>query len=219
MKIITWNCNMAFRRKAHMILAHKPDILVIQECEHPDKLKFDDPGVQPTDMLWFGDNRNKGLGIFSFSDLKLRLHRSHNPELKLIAPIRITNQNTDFLLYAIWAHNPGDPDGQYVEQTWKAIQHYQRLIRKNNTILIGDFNSNTIWDRPRRAGNHSTVVDRLAMKSIHSLYHHHHGQIQGKEAHPTLYLYKNQGKPYHIDYCFASSDWIEKLSNVEIGKY
>ena len=27
MKIITWNCNMAFRKKAHIILALKPDIL------------------------------------------------------------------------------------------------------------------------------------------------------------------------------------------------
>jgi hypothetical protein len=40
MKIITWNCNMAFRKKADLILAHKPDILIVPECEHPDKLNL-----------------------------------------------------------------------------------------------------------------------------------------------------------------------------------
>ncbi len=37
MKIITWNCNMAFRKKTDFILAHKPDILLVPECEHPGK--------------------------------------------------------------------------------------------------------------------------------------------------------------------------------------
>ena len=65
MKIITWNCNMAFRKKAGLILAYKPDILIIPECEHPDKLKFPVGTPEPTDTLWFGTNHNKGLGIFS----------------------------------------------------------------------------------------------------------------------------------------------------------
>lgn len=33
MRLITWNCQGAFRNKASVILKHKPDILVIQECE------------------------------------------------------------------------------------------------------------------------------------------------------------------------------------------
>jgi len=72
MRIITWNCNMAFRKKADIILAHKPDILVVPECEHPDKLKFNADTPKPNDVLWFGSNQNKGLGIFSYCDLNLR---------------------------------------------------------------------------------------------------------------------------------------------------
>ena len=64
MKIITWNCNMAFRKKADFILTYKPDILIVPECENLDKLKFDLNKPKPTDMLWFGTNENKGLGIF-----------------------------------------------------------------------------------------------------------------------------------------------------------
>ena len=59
MKIITWNCNMAFRKKAKFILTHKPDILIIVECEHPDKLLYSDDTPKPKDSLWFGENQNK----------------------------------------------------------------------------------------------------------------------------------------------------------------
>ncbi len=58
---------MAFRKKAHLILAHKPDILIVPECEHPDKLIFFVDTPKPTQTLWFGKNLNKGFGIFSYS--------------------------------------------------------------------------------------------------------------------------------------------------------
>jgi exodeoxyribonuclease III len=210
---------MAFRKKAEFILAHNPDILIVPECEHPDKLKFNPALQTANDMLWFGSNMNKGLGIFSFNDLRLKLIRKHNSELKMIVPITVTGSASKFTLYAIWANNPNDPDGQYVEQVWKAIHHYDKKLSNKQTILIGDFNSNTIWDRKYRAGNHSNVVKRLEEKGIFSCYHLHHKQMQGKEKHPTFYLYKHKDKPYHIDYCFASTDMIDKIQSVEIGDY
>lgn len=221
MKIITWNCNMAFRKKADYILQHKPDILIVPECEHLDKLKFNTDTLRPTDSLWFGTNHNKGLGIFSYCDYRFQLLNIHDPELRMIIPVLVTNgtPNTDLMLYAIWANNPKDPDGQYVEQVWKAIHYYDEQITNKRTILIGDFNSNTIWDRKHRAGNHSNVVKRLEEKGIYSCYHLHHQQTQGKEEHPTHYLYRHKDKPYHLDYCFVSADIAEKISSVEIGDY
>lgn len=218
MKLITWNCNMAFRKKASLILAHQPDLLVVPECEQPDKIKFD-PAASPTGMLWFGSNANKGLGIFSFGGLKLKLLRNHNPELKMIIPISVSGNDIKLNLYAVWANNPADPDGQYVEQVWKALEHYDKKIKRKRTILIGDFNSNTIWDRKYRTGNHSHVVERLGKKKIVSCYHLHHQQEQGKEAHATFYLYKHKDKPYHLDYCFASADLSSRISSVEVGEH
>jgi exonuclease III len=210
---------MAFRKKAGIILKYQPDILIVQECEHPDKLKFNAGTPVPNDILWFGANQNKGLGIFSYTDFKLRVLRNHNHDLQLIVPFSAKNGNHDFTLFAIWANNPTDPDGRYVEQVWKALKHYKKLLSGKHTILIGDFNSNTIWDKPRREGNHSRVVLELEKKKIHSTYHGFFNQIQGKEEHPTLYLYKHKEKSYHIDYCFASEDLISKLHSVEIGDY
>lgn len=219
MRIITWNCNMAFRKKAAMILEYKPDILVVPECEHPGKLVFPAGIPQPTDSLWFGSNLNKGLGIFSYSHFRFKVHRRHNPDLRMIIPITVKGSADTFILYAVWANNPTDPDGQYVEQVWKAIHHYDKYISGKRTILAGDFNSNTIWDRKYRTGNHSHVVKRLEEKGVHSCYHLYHKQAQGQEQHPTHYLYRHRDKPYHLDYCFVSADMAEKIGSVEIGDY
>jgi exodeoxyribonuclease-3 len=219
MKIVTWNCNMAFRKKAEVILKHEPDILVIPECEHPDKFKFR-PGIpNPTDALWFGSNQNKGLGIFSYTDFKFKLIDNYNPDFKLIVPVEARNKKNRLTLYAIWANNPLDREGRYVTQIWKAVNYYDKILKNKKTLLIGDFNSNTIWDKPRREGNHSTVVRLLEKKGIHSAYHYHFKQQQGKEQHPTLYMYRQRTKPYHIDYCFASEDLITKMKSVEVGDF
>jgi exodeoxyribonuclease III len=219
MKIITWNCNMAFRKKAGLLMPYKPDILVIPECEHPDKLVFDKDIPLSTSCLWFGENKNKGLGVFSYSGYKLKTLAEYTDQYKIIAPIAVKSPALNLTLFAVWANNPNDPDGQYVTQVWKAINHYKKLLGKRKLLLAGDFNSNTIWDKPRRDGNHSTVVEVLQKKRISSVYHHHFAQVQGKELHPTYYLYRHSDKPYHLDYCFASKQMMAQLKSVEVGEF
>lgn len=221
MKLITWNCQGAFRKKANIILAKTPDILIIQECENLEKLQSEKTLVLPENKLWFGDNKHKGLGIFAKENILLRVGESYRSDLKYIVPIVLTNvdQESECLIIAIWANNKEDKDGQYVEQVWKAINHYENLLKHERVILVGDFNSNTIWDRPKRMGNHSDVVEKLASKNIQSIYHKHYNQEQGKEEQPTFFLQKNRNKPYHIDYCFTSHYFTEKLKFFEVGLY
>lgn len=202
-----------------MILLHRPDILVIQECEHPDKLVFNSETQQPKDILWFGDNKHKGLGVFSYNNYRFQLVNDYNEDLKIICPITVTGGLIDFALFAIWANNRHDQDGQYIEQVWKAVNHYDNLLTNGSIILAGDFNSNTIWDRQHRIGNHSAVVEMLEKKNIYSIYHRYLNQEQGSESHPTFYLQRKKDKPYHIDYCFASVDLYDKVQNIEIGAY
>ena len=219
MKIITWNCNMAFRKKADLLLAFEPDILVIPECECIEKLVFKPGVIAPSSVLWFGDNKHKGLAVIAYNGLQLKLIKGHNPQIKTIAPISVTGDGFELTLFAVWAHNPDDPDGRYIEQVWKAMHYYKKLLKPERTILAGDFNSNTIWDRPRRAGNHTAVVKYLEKKKIHSAYHLHHRQQQGQEQHPTFYLYRHLDRPYHLDYCFVSADIAERLESVGIGDH
>ena len=210
---------MAFRKKANFILEYKPDILIVPESEHPDKLLFTNDTPKPTDILWFGKNKNKGLAILSYSNFRFKVFDNHNQDLQMIIPIAVTNGQLDFNLFAIWANNPADRDGQYIEQVWKAVNHYSNLLTDTKTVLVGDFNSNTIWDKKHRESNHSNVVKLLEDKGIFSTYHLHHKQKQGTEEHPTLYMYRHKDKPYHIDYCFASKDLLAKVSSVEIGDF
>ncbi len=219
MKVITWNCQGAFRKKAEVILGHKPDILVVQECEHPVKLNVDSMILKPTDVRWFGDNLHKGLGVFSYTGYRFQLFDQHNPKIKYVVPILVSNGDIEFTLFAIWANNREDPDGQYVEQVWKGIHEYSSLLSVQNVILIGDFNSNTIWDRKSRMGNHSHVVEKLAGMDIHSIYHQRFNRKQGEERHPTFYLHRNKAKPYHLDYCFASDSLYKSVVDFEVGRY
>jgi exodeoxyribonuclease-3 len=145
--------------------------------------------------------------------------KQHNPAFKFISPIAVTGGEIDFTLFAIWANHPGDPEGRYVEQVWKAIHYYDEVFSYGEIVLTGDFNSNTIWDREHRVGNHSAVVEKLATHNIKSLYHHYFKQQQGKEKHPTFFLYRNIDKPYHLDYCFASETMLNLFKNLKIGSF
>ena len=210
---------MAFRKKADFILKLKPDILIVPECEHPEKLNFQFDTPKPKDTLWFGTNQNKGLAIFSYSDYRFKLSGNYNPKLRLIIPIEVTGGQFDFTLFAIWAYNPQDREYNYIGQVWKALNYYKDTLNCKNIILAGDFNSNVIWDKLNRKSSHSMVVEKLKNLNISSCYHSHRNQVQGKEKHPTYYMYRHKNKPYHIDYCFVSETLAENIKSVEIGDY
>lgn len=217
MKIIEWNCQGAFRKKNEQILKQNPDILIIPECENEERLKFGKLTPKPNDFFWYGDRPNKGIAIFSYSDYRFELLKEFNPKFKYIIPLKVTNKNETFLLFAIWAmDNKQNPLARYIGQVWLAINYYSRLLNYNS-ILVGDFNSNQIWDTKGRVGNHTNVVDYLKNKGIYSLYHNKLSTEHGKEINHTFFMYRNIEKPYHIDYCFASKHFIENGYNLILG--
>jgi len=108
--------------------------------------------------------------------------------------------------------------GKQMHANWEAFfNRYSRYCC--HKAATSDFDSNTIWDKSFREGNHSSVVEQLEQKEIFSTYYIHYKQTLGKEEHPTFFLHRKSFKLYHIDYCFASADLIDKLENVEIGTY
>ncbi len=171
------------------------------------------------DFLWFGDNKNKGVGIFSLGNYRFKLLDEYNSDFKTIVPILVSNGSTEFILFAICANNPNDKQNQYIQQVWKAINYYDKLFHNIPTLLVGDYNSNKIWDKKRKIGTHSDVVNFLAKKEIHSSYHHHFEEEQGEESQPTFYLYRHENKAYHIDYCFTSKEFINSIESVSVGKF
>lgn len=220
MRIIEWNCQGAFRNKNEQVLKLNPDILVVPECENGERLKFGKLTPKPTDFFWYGDKPNKGIAIFSYSNYKFELLKEFNPKFRYIIPLKVFNEKESFLLFAIWAmDNKKNPLARYIGQIWLAINYYSDLLNYN-TILIGDFNSNQIWDEKERVGNHTHVVEKLKENKIYSLYHKTNNCEHGKELNHTFFMYRKKEKPYHIDYCFASEHFVKnnyqlKLENCD----
>lgn len=219
MKLIGWNSQGAFRKKHALILSLNPDILIVPECESGEKLKFGKLTPEPKDFIWHGDNKNKGIGIFSYSDYRFELMQEYTPEFRYIIPIKVLGPSDSFLLFAVWAMNDKENyEARYIGQVWLVINHYSNLLAER-TILLGDFNSNKIWDYKDRVGNHTDVVEKLQAKKIFSLYHKQHSLEHGNETTPTFYMFRNKDKQYHIDYCFASDEITKRGYEFNVGKY
>jgi exodeoxyribonuclease III len=202
---------MTYRKKAEFILKYQPDIAVIPECEYL--------GEDKSHQLWFGDNHKKGIGIFSYSDFELGLHEAYNPSFKYVIPIKVKGP-LDFNLFAIWAMNDlEDVKKRYIGQVYSAMTHYKALLNEP-TVVMGDFNWNVIWDAKSDYplyGTFTDVIKILENRKIRSVYHEYYNEDFGKETKPTLFMYHRQNRPYHVDYCFASSDLV--VSNVEVGNF
>ena len=210
---------MAFRKKIHALMAFEPDLIVIQECENEHKLSKALEDINYNQVIWHGKNPNKGLAAISFNDVQIKTQKDYNKEFEYVIPIALKHQGSKINLFNIWAmphHSTRSKD--YVGQVWGAINFYKSKLNKPS-LLIGDFNSNAIWDKKRKEGNHNDVVQYLAKRKIDSLYHLRTKQAHGSEKEPTLYLLKNNKKPYHLDYCFASSELINSKTTLVVGRH
>ncbi|MCT4562458.1 MAG: hypothetical protein N4A41_13910 [Crocinitomicaceae bacterium] len=92
-------------------------------------------------------------------------------------------------------------------------------VNMGDSFIIGDLNSNCIWDQWDRWWNHSDVVKELSELGIESAYHYSTGEGQGKETKPTLYLQRKKEKPYHIDFIFAPLNKLETMNELRVGNF
>ncbi len=217
LKIITWNCCGALRKKFENLTDFDADINIIQECENPAVTKHIKYKQWAENYLWIGDSKNKGIGIFAKKEIELKeLSWSDSFEDQLVKHFLPCSVNGDFNLLAVWTHRNNSPTFGYIGQLWKYLQINKSKLTKG--LIVGDFNSNKIWDKPHRYWNHSDVVAELNEIGIRSLYHTYYNEEQGIETQPTFFLQRKLEKPYHIDYVFGSKEFINKLEKIELGK-
>ena len=196
MRIVSWNCNMGFAKKREMVLRLQPDILVVQECSARDIAATDAPFKH-----WVGANPHKGLAIIGFASHTYTLDRSYTETWPWFLPVRV--DDVPLHLLGVWACLK-DQRLRYVQVTHQAIEQYAAFVTQAPVIIMGDFNSNTIWDARYREQSHSLLVEKLARLGLVSAYHLLRGERQGQEVTPTHYLYRHVARPYHLDYAFVS---------------
>ena len=218
MKLLTWNCQGAFRKKAQQLTPLQPTLAVIQECECPAKLRFPQGTPQPADFLWQGENLDKGVGIFAYGDLRFTLDARYDPAFRHCIPIRVQGEQELHVL-AVWAMGHQQKARSYIGQVYHALLHYADFIRERETILVGDFNSNAIWDHERAVSNHSAVVRLLHDAGMVSVYHAYFNEAPGREQQPTFYWHRNAHKGYHLDYCFVPKPWLARLTTVTVAPF
>jgi exodeoxyribonuclease-3 len=222
LRIVAWNCAMAFHRKSRMLRALQPDIAIVPECANLETLSKKGELFEPGKAVWVGEKSAKGLGVFSFGPWKIELDPVYDPTFQILAPIRVTGPAV-FNLLAVWSssnrHLPRSKRG--CGPVLDALSAYDDFCRERSLVVAGDFNNNVNWDRPGKASNFSAVVAALGQSGLESCYHRHRNVDFGRERDATLYwrTRKADGPRYHVDYVFAPIKWMEHLSTAAIGAH
>jgi endonuclease/exonuclease/phosphatase family metal-dependent hydrolase len=194
---------MAYAAKQQAVLSLHPDVVILQECSQKD-IK----ASGATFSHWVGTNPHKGLAVLGFGNHVYSIDTSSTHTIPWFIPLRIDDMQLHIL--AVWSHVKTKQE-RYVRLTHQAIDHYQAFLEKGSAIIMGDFNSNTIWDKNYSSLSHTALVEKLAQLSLNSVYHHQTQEMQGKETRATFYLYRHTDKGYHMDYAFVSKDLLAQM--------
>ena len=168
MRIVTWNCQMGFDRKADALLSLNPDVAIVQECSEKSTVTFQQHGYE---TLWFGSNSNKGVGVFCRKGWSIRA--LPQPQQKWIVPVEV-DAPTPFTLLAVWATGKGIRGADsYSGRLYQALTSHPEWFDGAPVVLAGDLNSNKIWDKhgeseliPMSSGSWMNVVCSVGITSF-----------------------------------------------------
>jgi endonuclease/exonuclease/phosphatase family metal-dependent hydrolase len=209
--LTSWNCAGALRRKWPRLQALGADIIAVQECEDPARsgdAAYRDWAGQS--YRWCGATKDKGLGLFARGPGAAALPLNWPGPAQYLLAAEIGGVP----ICAVWAHR-GAVGRPYIGQLHLALQSPPDWLNHPQAVLLGDFNTNAIWDRPRRAWGHGPTLAQLTARGMASAYHQHRGVAHGAEAHPSFFLHRSRDKPYHLDYLYAGRGWA--VEDCQIG--
>lgn len=242
MKIVSWNCNGAFRKKFKSITDKKfkdttytkADIYVIQECEDPQevddefKAYVDFAGDKDKDYFWVGNYKDKGLGIFNKSKATLKEIELNGDYEHFIA----VEVGDSFNLLGVWAMDEDEDKGlnPYVEMIhdfWEDNKDNKELF-KRDLIICGDFNSSSKFDDEHKSTDnddkpkdHTHLHEKLCKAGLVSVYHYLTKEESGSESRHTFFQARHLNVPFHLDYFYVKEDMIKeaKLLNIWNKRY
>lgn len=213
MRIVTWNCNGAFRKKHNLLDRYACDLAIIQETEDIGTLGQVGP-MGDGAWCWHGGGTGKGLAVVARPTIQVQPLNWMTGGAELFLPVQVDGR---FNLVAVWTKRSRTAIGSYVGQAAEYVRHNAAEIAKAPTLLVGDFNSNAIWDKRHKRDNHSSLAKQLGEMGLTSLYHAAQSENPGKEQTPTLYFHKNRQQVFHIDYVFLPQLVLPSARIVEIG--
>jgi exonuclease III len=197
MRIVSWNCNGAFGRKLPALDQFDADLLVIQEASERDILALGSSATH-----WIGKG-HRGLAVIGLKGTSFHIDPSWDPTLPWFTPLHAG----DLRVLAVWASVLTN-SRRYVRLMHEALDHYDDFLAHPRAVIIGDLNSNTVFDAKHRGLSHTDLVDRLSNTGFTSVWHHQHSESHGRESRPTFYMYRRPEKTWHLDYAFVSANLL-----------
>ncbi len=189
---------------AAAVAALDASLTVLQEARRPAAL--------PAGTLWVGTNPQNGLAAVPGEGCEVALGPLARRAPWSIVPLRLTRP-AEMHLLMVWTRK----EHEYVQGLDAALTRYARFLLAAESVVLGDFNANAIWDNPRRPTDFSRVAARLGDQfGLVSAYHARSGEAFGSESEATHYFWRRRTRPFHIDYCFVPRGWVRGLKNVAI---
>jgi len=223
MRIVSWNCHYGLTpEKVKAINVYGANILVIPECREMD---MKESGYDENHRDWYGDHkevenlpeniqadRDLGIGVFWTNELKIARKEEwdndlrYNSDFRYLVPYKVEGNFEPFTLITVWTKNKSDASDplDYVQKAHAAIDQYKKIgLLNGRVVLIGDFNSNVIWDNYYQKGwKHSDLVKKLEEIGILNC-----SKFSEEDKYCTYHYNTNKGRKQVIDdYCFASKD-------------
>jgi exodeoxyribonuclease III len=197
LRIVSWNCQMALYDKFEQLLSLNPDIAIIPECASLAKDALKKRRLPCSAREWIGFNEDKGLGIFAFNGLQLRVHPSYSEQFQLYLPIEVSGP-CDFHLLGCWMAEKKTMPGGTSNQPKDAVLFYRDFLTCKPAIVAGDFN----YYIP------TAELAGMGLKGAH-----------GRRLRQTHYhKRKLDARPIAVDYVFVPTAGPLRLARFQVGK-
>lgn len=220
MRVVVWNCSMSLRKKLAALLRLAPDIAVIGNAEFPERLCQHTKGARISGSVWFGTERNCGVGVFSFGCWNIRTHALHDPAKKNLALLECSSGESSLLLLVVQGVPAAGKNGYGQPLAhFATLEHYLSAIQGKTALLAGELGavSPKSWSDENLAGGFYDLERELAEQDLRSCYHSFTREAPGREKTPTFFEKRDLNQPAHTTWCFASTDLLLGLEDVQIG--
>jgi len=222
MRIVTWNANAharitlptsaqaAFVRTREAISSFKPDIAVFQEIPNPFASNT------PT-QFWHGPITARGVAVCTQPEFRLTPLFVTPPQS--VFPFCVEGP-VSFILLAVWSLPPerGPSLQGYVREVMIGVELCRKDLCAGPAVIVGDFNSSGPEDASAKPFTHGALVRMLRDEfNLVSAYHQARNITHNEEPEQTFYLYRQQERSFHIDYCFVPATWTVKA--VKVGSF
>lgn len=206
-RFITWNCRSgSLDLRVAQLGKYKPDVVFLQECA-------------PTESTpcTCRVNARKSIALVAASSDFAVSSRIDSVDAGRASVAASFEGRDAFSVIGIWGQAPN-----YVDDVLRTLDAHSARLREGRTVVMGDFNSGTkLRGRRSISAGHQKIVKTCSDLGLMSAYHAFNSVDHARERHATYYHQFKATQPWHIDYCFVPTSWLQGLMNVRVlnGKF